>query len=340
MRHEKALVLLQLARRLAGSAEGLSIDEIAEAQGVCRRTAERLRNALEQMFPQMETLEGPPVRRYRIPGGLDGLFQAPTAEELAALRTSSEALRASGATDHAAALESLEAKVRASMRSSALRRLVPDVEALVQAEMIAVQAGPRPVEDEAVLALLRHALKAMKAVSFVYDGGTKPGTLRKVTPYGLMFGRTNYLIAAEEGSSKAKSWRLDRIRTPKVLDEPGAPPEDFSLASHAARSFGVFQAEPEDVVLRILPGAAKEARRWRFHPDQRLDTETDGSVIISFRASGMLELAWHLFTWGDQVEIIAPDSLRDLMISELARTLLAHRIPRPLEAPVAKIAAA
>ena len=133
MRHEKAQSLLHLARVLAGSAEGLTLDEMAEVAGTGRRTVERMRDALEQLFPQMEVIEEPPSKRYRMTSGLDGLFQAPTAEELAALGTTAQAMRASGNHDRAAALASIETKVRASMRSSALRKLVPDMEALLHA---------------------------------------------------------------------------------------------------------------------------------------------------------------------------------------------------------------
>jgi predicted DNA-binding transcriptional regulator YafY len=70
------------------------------------------------------------------------------------------------------------------------------MEALLHAETVAVQAGPRPFENEAVLATVRHAVKAMSALSFSYGGGTTPGRIREVAPYGLMFGRTNYLVAA------------------------------------------------------------------------------------------------------------------------------------------------
>src|ERR1700692_3248168 len=112
MRHEKAQALLYLARVLAGSAEGLTLDEMASAANVGRRTVERMRDALEQLFPQLEVIEEPPSKRYRMTAGLDGLFQAPTAEELAALGTTAEALRAAGNHDRAAALAAVETKVR------------------------------------------------------------------------------------------------------------------------------------------------------------------------------------------------------------------------------------
>ncbi len=169
MRHEKAQSLLHLARVLAGSAEGLTLDEMAEVAGTGRRTVERMRDALEQLFPQLECIEEPPSKRYRMTAGLDGLFQAPTAEELVALGTTAEAMRTAGHHDRASALASIETKVRASMRSSALRKLVPDMEALLHAETVAVQAGPRPFEDETVLATVRHAVKAMCGLRFAYE---------------------------------------------------------------------------------------------------------------------------------------------------------------------------
>src|SRR6185312_5614642 len=102
MRHDKAARLLSLARLLASTAEGLTLDEIAERLGVGRRTAERMRDAVREMFPQLEEVDDPPTRRFRIPAGLDGLFQAPTAEELAALKSASEMLAAAGAQVRAA----------------------------------------------------------------------------------------------------------------------------------------------------------------------------------------------------------------------------------------------
>ena len=324
MRHEKAALLLDLARRLASSAEGLTLDEMADAVGVGRRTAERMRDAIWDLFPQMEELSDGAAKRFRIGGGLGGLFQAPTTEELLELSKAASALQAAGAAPRARTLESLERKIRAAMRSASLARMVPDLEALVQSEAIAVQAGPRPHEDEAMIAVVRQALMAMKALAFTYHGGSRPGSRREVTPYGLMFGRANYLVAAEGDSGEPRNWRLGRIRDIEVLDHPAAPPPGFDLQGYANRSFGIYQEDVEDVVLRILPASAEEALSWRFHPSQRVAPQPDGAVVVTFRASGMRELAWHLFTWRDQVEILAPGGLRALMLEELELSRSRH----------------
>jgi predicted DNA-binding transcriptional regulator YafY len=75
--------------------------------------------------------------------------------------------------------------------------VAPDVEALVQAETIAVHPGPRPFESEQVLTAIRTAVKGLQALSFRYEGGSAPGRTRKVTPLGILFGHSNYLVATE-----------------------------------------------------------------------------------------------------------------------------------------------
>ena len=83
MRHEKAQMVLQLARALAASAEGMTLDEMAMELGVGRRTAERARDAVRAVFPQLEEMEDGPAKRFRIVGGFDGFLHSPTTEELA-----------------------------------------------------------------------------------------------------------------------------------------------------------------------------------------------------------------------------------------------------------------
>lgn len=318
MRHEKAAQVLELARRMAASAEGLTLDEMARDLGVGRRTAERMRDAVREVFPQMEEVDDPPTRRFRIPAGLDGLFQAPSADELAALRAAHEHLRRAGASARADDLARLELKVLAALRASARRRLAPDLEALMQAEAMAVYPGPRPFEDEALLSALRTAIKAMRRVRFRYLGGSAPGRVREVTPLGLLFGRANYLVAAEGEAVEPRTWRLDRIKDIEATDVPGVATTGFSLQAFVDRSFGIYQDAIEEVRLRIRPHGAEEAMGWRFHSTQTLTPQADGGVIVEFRASGMLELAWHLFTWGDKVEILAPRRLKAIMAEQLA----------------------
>jgi predicted DNA-binding transcriptional regulator YafY len=75
---------------------------------------------------------------------------------------------------------------------------------------------------------------------------------------------------------------------------------------------------------RILAGSAEGLTLDEMADVAGVGRRT-GSVLVSFRASGMLELAWHLFTWADKVEILQPASLQTLMETELQNALAAHQ---------------
>src|SRR6202035_6125157 len=79
MRYEPSQRLLRLARHLAASRAGLTLDEMAAELEVGRRTAERLSDSLAAMFPQMECWDDAErVRRWRLPGSaLAGVVERP-----------------------------------------------------------------------------------------------------------------------------------------------------------------------------------------------------------------------------------------------------------------------
>ena len=307
-RQVNATNVIRLALMLAASAEGLTLDEIARALAVSRSTAERMRNAVREIFPLDEVSE-PPTKRFRIPSGLDGFVQTPSVSELRALEAAQRHAEAAGRTDESDALRTLTLKVLSATRAQARNRLAPDVEALMRAEAIAVRQGPRPLDRPEVLKALREALLQQRQIRFRYVRDSSPGTERVVIPFGLVVGDMPYLVARTLTHDKPVIWRLDRMQDVTILDEFGAPPEGFDLQAYADRSFGIFQEEPVEVCIRILPKRAADARRHEFHPSQRLTDEPDGSVLVHMRGGGLLSLAWELVKWAPNVEIVAPDAL-------------------------------
>src|ERR1700751_3963932 len=98
MRYDKTRKILELARALASSAEGLTLDDMCRVAGCGRRTAERMRDTIREVFPQMEEILDHPTKRFHIPKGLDGFFQDPTTEELSDLGVAVAELSAAGGT--------------------------------------------------------------------------------------------------------------------------------------------------------------------------------------------------------------------------------------------------
>ena len=149
MRNDKTKKILELARALASSAEGLTLEDMGRVVGCERRTVERMRDTIRDVFPQLEEIPDHPSKRFRIPRGLDGFFQDPTTQELSDLGIVIAELREAQATARAESLAQLDKKIRAAMRLGKRRATETDVEALLRAELIAVQAGPRPTETSA-----------------------------------------------------------------------------------------------------------------------------------------------------------------------------------------------
>jgi predicted DNA-binding transcriptional regulator YafY len=319
MRMEPAIRLLRLVQQFAAEPAGISLDEISQRFAVKRRTAERMRDAIAEVFPQLEEIEGERPKRWRLPNGLSGIFREPLADELAALRGIARRLEHEGVKESAALLETLAAKIEASLKPARRRTLAPDVEALLEAEGFASRPGPRPIIAPQTFALIRQAILEGRRLAFHYRAeGAETPAWREVIPYGLLYGHRVYLVAAFPWADEPVNYRLDRMTDVRVSEALGARPHDFDINAYAARSFGAFQEEPYDVVLRFAPEVADEVAAFQFHPTQTIAREADGSTTVRFRAGGLREMAWHLFTWGDAVRIVEPEELKEMMLALLA----------------------
>jgi predicted DNA-binding transcriptional regulator YafY len=282
------------------------------------------------MFPQMDWWDDEErVRRWRLPGSaLVGVIEL-RAEAVAAIETAARECDARGEDNRAALLREASTTLRAVMRPDALRQAEPDIAALMEAEGIAMRPGPRPTIAAGVLSTLRRAILGMQLVVVRYaNPDSAEPAARILCPYGLLYGGRGWLVAHVDELPEMRLWRLDRIVSVDLLDRSFSRREDFSLQTYAAQSFGTFQEEPFDVVLRFTPEAADDAASWLFHPSQRLEKKSDGSLTVRFRAGGMQEMSWHLFTWGTAVTIVAPIGLHDTM-AKLTMAIAQHHAFAP-----------
>lgn len=302
--------IFSLVRQLSDTTEGLTIDEMASCLGQGRRSAERTRKIIELHF-DLEPLTDGLRKRWRIPEGLRRHFIRPNAEELAALQAEAERQEAEGAA-HAHLLQSLLEKIRASYDVRERRRLGPDLEVLEALHRGHVGPGPRVSVDPAVPTMISNAMLSGRCLEFEYSkpDASKPGW-RRVICCGVVHGPITYLVGKmPDRDLEPVLYRVDRIASPKLSDELGLPPENFNLDDWLSSSFGVWRGDAHEVSLRVLPGAATErARNWCFHPKQRVAELSDGGLRVQFHASGMRELAEHLFTWAGELLIEGPDAL-------------------------------
>ena len=159
VRFEKLETLLRVALDMRGNAEGLSLADIERDYGVSRRTAERMRDAIERVFPQIEQANpGELPKRWRIRTGALSNLIGISAEELSALNTAVGLMRRDDLAEPLARLETLSSKLKAMIHPDAARRIGPDLEILAEAEGMALRPGPRQTIAPDIVAALRHAI--------------------------------------------------------------------------------------------------------------------------------------------------------------------------------------
>lgn len=314
----KALKLMRLAEEAAARPGGISLVQITGIFGVNLRTAQRMTRALETAFPMVQTHTDRDRRKWWQLSDhpllhLQGLRDS----ELSALDMGIRRAERDGALTEVVALTSLRNRLLATMPAPLARRAEVDAEAVLEARGHACRPGPRAQYDPRILGVIDAALKGPFMLEIDYSGAndTSP-RLRTVEPYGVLFGMRCYLIAREsENGAACRHFRLDRISHASLMPDSFVRDPGFDLAEHSARAFGSFHSDAEygPVVWRFAPPAADVAREFVFHPDQQVETEADGSLIIRFTAGGWLEMAWHLYQWGDSVEVVSPPELRTMI---------------------------
>lgn len=315
MRYSRAERLIQLALEMQAARGGLSIADIEEKFEVSRRTAIRMRDAVMRAFPNAtEVPTGERTKRWRLSSGTAQTFTHLTAEDLAVLETAAMAMRQANLESHADSLRILSSKVRSMLAADRLRHIDPDFEALTEAEGIAHRAGPRPYIPPTLFEALRTAIKSCRLVTFEYTARSSASpTKRTVAPLGFLYGHRHYLVARERGQTKPKFFSLPGISKIKILTDSFEQDPAFSLKDIVSQSFGVFEEPAHDVVWRFSAEAAPVARQFVFHHSQQCEDTASGELIVRFRAGGLLEMAWHLLTWGDHVEVVEPVGLKELM---------------------------
>ena len=80
------------------------------------------------------------------------------------------------------------------------------------------------------------------------------------------------------------------------------------------------------VELLFTPDVAEDVLNFSFHPTQKVKQNDDGSVTVKFKASGELEILWHIFKWGDKVKILAPTKLKKMYVEYLENVLKANKM--------------
>ena len=324
MRYERLAELLRLAIHLQGSHGGLILADIQDEFSVSRRTAERMRDAVEAAFGPLDTVDADSSDRrihWRLRSRALHRFISILPKELADLEAAAGSL---GRTGLAERVNALVVKLRAASHRYAPQEFDAALETLMEAEGLAMRAGPRENLEEGLLSLVRDAITTRHKIEFAYlSRGTGRRNHQRIWPYGVLYGNRAFLVGRTDRGKEPRLWRLGNMSEVRTTDESFERDPAFDLRRYAARSFGTFQENPLDVALRFDADVAPDAKAFQFHPNQAITENSDGSLTVRFRAGGIEEICWHLVTWGESVTILEPPSLRQ-RLAEMCASLVAH----------------
>lgn len=301
-RYSRISDILDLAIFMSSKIQGVTISEIAERYNVSRRTAERMRDSLTCIFPSVDEIETNDSQKHWgfINYSISNLISFSPKEianiEQCQRRTTNKEMKAE--------LAKTVEKIKAFNRKNA-NSLETNIELYMQTEGYAVRQMPQYKISIETLEIIREAVQHSKMVNGIYND-----KIRLIEPLGMIYGEKIYLVAREKAKGNGiYNYLLHKFEGLKLTDKT-FDKGDFNLQKYTNQSFGVYHGEVLDVELLFSPELAQEASQFNFHPTQRGKYNTDGSYTVTFRASGSLEIIWHVFKWGSGCKIIAPKSLQ------------------------------
>jgi predicted DNA-binding transcriptional regulator YafY len=202
------------------------------------------------------------------------------------------------------------------------------VERVRQRVYIDVTGWSRQEEAIPVLPLLQEATWLDRKVRFTYDRGAEcQPAARVVDPLGLVAkGSVWYFVAAVK--SEPRTYRVSRILSAEILNEPSTPPANFELGSYWESSAAKFRASLPNfnATFRVAPTVFPRLRfAGRFaRVGEPTETDSQGWMTVSV-GFDIEEMAceWAL-GFGPQVEVLTPETLRERVVAAAKQVLISY----------------
>jgi predicted DNA-binding transcriptional regulator YafY len=136
---------------------------------------------------------------------------------------------------------------------------------------------------------------------------------REVSPQRLVHYRENWYLDAWCHMRKGlRSFSMDCVRGAEVRATPAIDVPEAELDAMLGSGYGIFAGR--DVTwakLRFSPVAARWVASESWHPKQRGGYQPDGRYVLEIPYSDDRELLRDILKHGAEVEVLAPESLRE-----------------------------
>lgn len=300
----------QLIKRLeAQRSRGLTIEELCQEGGWQRRTLYRDIEALEEAgFPiEKENCDGRVYYRFsRV--FRESLPLHFSLTELVALTFSQDLMKVLRGTFFFDSIESALAKIKAILPAKALRYL-NDIESSMHTGF-----SPQPLSKNwgAFLDLLFDAVLKRQVCQIRYHSAHSGETHdRMIEPLKVWFANgALYLVAFDRKTSEKRTFAISRIETCEILKDEIFRSQDFDFETYRHGSFRVWRGEAEEIELVFAKSIAPVLAENLWHESQQSEELRDGRLRLHLKTVVSPELENWILSWGDQVIVEAPESLK------------------------------
>jgi len=175
-----------------------------------------------------------------------------------------------------------------------------------------VHAGKRDVLPQSLEAAASATMRRRR-LQFVHFNRQNGERLeREVSPQRLVLYRDNwYLDAWCHLRWALRSFAVDAIERPQVLDTPAQDMPAQEIDAIVYPSYGIFAGRPQAWArLRFTPERARWVATEAWHPQQEGHSLPDGSYELSIPYSDDRELIGDILRFGADVQVIGPQGLR------------------------------
>lgn len=175
------------------------------------------------------------------------------------------------------------------------------------------------------LTALVDAIKDQKAIEMTYQSffSSEPNTF-EAHPWCLkLFRQRWYLLARSEAYDEPRIYALDRILDVRETARKLKVPKKFNAHDFFSQYFGIIVdgSQPETVRLKVDAGQAKYYKSLPLHDSQR-EVETTGEyTIFEYRLVPTFDFKQEILSKGPSVEVLAPESFRQEILSDIKSML-------------------
>jgi proteasome accessory factor B len=308
----KAARLRRIEHRLYNAPRGLRATELAEYCGVDRRTIYRDLDSLEEMGVPVWEDEG----RY----GID------RESYLSTVRLNlNEAIALFFAT-RLLALHSDEHNPHFVSALSKLAAGLPDITISSHMTRIADLIRARPLRGVyvRVLETVTRAWADRRRVAIQYRAASGELTERVICPYFLEVSRSepaSYVIGYDDLRGAIRTFKLERVVGAELREDTYTIPDDFDPYEFLSSAWGVMDEVEVEIRLRFSPAVTPRVKESVWHHSQRIYDTPEGGCELAMRVGGIKEVRAWVLGWGGDVEVLAPQALRDEVQAHARRML-------------------